>query len=88
MLKYNESIKELEKTKEGDDFNELKKLNRQNDIVEELESELNEKKGNIKKLKDDNKNLEKIIEIKEKEIEKLEKSKINYDKEIEELEED
>ena len=44
LLKYNESIKELEKTKEGDDFNELKKLNRQNDIVEELESKLNEKK--------------------------------------------
>ena len=72
MLKYNESIK-------GDDFS---------DIVKELESELNEKKENIKTLKDNNKNLEKIIKIKDKGIEKLEKSKINYDKEIQELEEE
>ena len=55
LLKYNEPIKE------GDDFNELKKLNRQNDIVKELESKLNEKKENIKTLKDNNKNLENII---------------------------
>ena len=84
LLKCNESIKELEKTKERDDFNELKRLNRQNDIVEELESKLNEKKENIKTLKD-NKNLGNIIKIKNRKIGKLEKSKINYDKEIKEL---
>ena len=84
LLKCNESIKELVKTKERDDFNELKRLNRQNDIVEELESKLNEKKENIKTLKD-NKNLGNIIKIKNRKIGKLEKSKINYDKEIKEL---
>ena len=88
LLKYNKSIKELEKTKEGDDFNELKKLNRQNDIVEELESKLNEKKENIKTLKDNNKNFGNIVKIKNIEIEKLTKSKINYDREIKELEEE
>ena len=35
-------------------------------------------------LKDNNKNLENIIKIKDIEIEKLEKIKINYDKEIKE----
>ena len=39
-------------------------------------------------LKDNNKNLENIIKIKNIEIEKLEKVKINYDKEIKELEEE
>ena len=39
-------------------------------------------------LKDNNKNLEKIIKIKDIGIEKLEKIKINYDKEIKELEEE
>ena len=75
LLKYNKSIKELEKTKEGDDFNELKKLNCQNDIVEELESKLNEKKEHIKTLKDNNKNLGNIIKIKNIEIKNLQKVK-------------
>ena len=53
LLKYSESNRELKKTenelyKAGDDINELKKIkekfNYQNDIVEELKSELNEKK--------------------------------------------
>ena len=52
FLKYNESIKELEKTKyelnKEKDNNQLKKiqkkLNDQNDIVKELESELSDKK--------------------------------------------
>ena len=39
-------------------------------------------------MKDNNKNLESIIKIKDIEIEKLEKIKINYDKEIKELEEE
>ena len=78
FLKYNESIKELEKTK-GElniekDNNQLKKihkkLNDQNDIVKELESELNDKEVNIKTLKDNNKNLKSIIKIKDIEIEK------------------
>ena len=49
---------------------------------------MNEKKENTKKLRDDNKNFENIIKIKDIEIEKLEKIKINYDKEIKELEEE
>ena len=65
-----------------------KKFNYQNDIVEKLQSELNDKEENIKTLKDNNKNLENIIKIKDIEIEKLEKSKINYDEEIKELEEE
>ena len=54
FLKYNASIKELEKTK--DDLNKekdnnqfkniQKKLNDQNDIVKELKSELNDKEDN------------------------------------------
>ena len=96
FLKYNESIKELEKTKDKlnkeRDNNQLKqiqkKLNNQNDIVKELDSELNEEKENIKTSKDNNKNLENIIKIKDIETEKLEKSKINYGKEIKELEEE
>ena len=72
FLKYNESIKELEKTKDElnkeKDNNQLKKiqkkLNDQNDIVKELESELNDKEENIKTLKNNNKNLENIINIK------------------------
>ena len=39
-------------------------------------------------LKNNNKNLENIINIKDIEIEKLEKSKIDYDKKIKELEEE
>ena len=53
-----------------------------------IKGELNDKEENIKTLKDDNKNLENIIKIKDIEIEKLEKIKINYDKEIKELEEE
>ena len=54
-------------------------------MIEELESELNDKEVNIKKLKDNNKNLENIVKIKDREIEKI---KINYDKEIKELDEE
>ena len=39
-------------------------------------------------LKDNNKNLENIIKIKDTEMEKLEKNKINYDEEIKELKEE
>ena len=49
---------------------------------------MNDKEENIKTLKDNNKNLENIIKIKDTEIEKLEESKIDYDKEIKELEEE
>ena len=42
----------------------------------------------MKTLKDNNKNLENIIKIKDIEIEKLEKVKINYDEEIKELKEE
>ena len=76
FLKYNESIKELEKTKDElnkeKDNNQVKKIQKnlrnQNNIIEELESELNDKKVNIKTLKDNNKNLENIIKIKDTEI--------------------
>ena len=96
FLKYNESIKELEKTKDElnkeNDNNQFKKiqkkLNDQNDIVKELESELDDKEENIKTLKDNNKDLENIIKIKDIEIEKLEKIKINHYKEIKEFEEE
>ena len=54
-------------------------------MIEEPESELNDKEVNIKKLKDNNKNLENIVKIKNIEIEKI---KINYDKEIKELDEE
>ena len=54
-------------------------------MIEELESELNDKEVNIKTLKDINKNLENIIKIKDTEIEKI---KINYDKKIKELDEE
>ena len=89
FLKYNESVKDLQKTKDElnkEKNNQLKKiqkkLNNQNNGIEELESELNDKEVNIKTLKDNNKNLENIIKIKDIEIEKIE---INYDKEIKEL---
>ena len=54
-------------------------------MVEKLESELNDEEVNIKTLKDNNKNLENIVKIKDIELEKI---KINYDKEIKELDEE
>ena len=69
FFKYNESVKELKNTKDElnkkKDNNQLKKIqkkfNNQNDIVKQLESELNDKEENIKTLKDNNKNLEKLL---------------------------
>ena len=50
-------------------------LNYQSNIVEELKSELNEKKEDIDKLKNNIKNLENINRMINIEIEKLRKSK-------------
>ena len=88
LLKYSEINRELNKIKDElyrarNDITEQKKIqekfNYQKNKVEELKSELNEKK-NIDKLKYNIKNLENINKINNIEIEKIKKSKTSDDK--------